>query len=144
MCFIENTVLSFHYLILYSIKFLICAIKIYIIINHLYSICLSLCLSSDPGVISNPDIIPYYNTIQLKWSEPKLPNGKILSYLIEWKKNQTDVLYNASTSNTEYQISNLEAYKGYEIIITAETSVGYGDKYTNITATQIGREFNNQ
>ena len=98
----------------------------------------------DPGVVSNVLISSSNETILLMWSQPQQPNGKILNYLVEWKdQNYIHSYGNDTTASLNYTITSLDPFTMYAVMITARTSVGYGEKLYSTIMTQVGSKLRN-
>ncbi|XP_078272795.1 phosphatidylinositol phosphatase PTPRQ [Rhinoraja longicauda] len=69
--------------------------------------------------------------IMLTWNVPSQPNGRILSYMVEYKevcpKQQADFIQVSTTADTtEFLLNNLQPGTTYKIRVAAENSAGIG------------------
>ncbi|KAK3880677.1 hypothetical protein Pcinc_014835 [Petrolisthes cinctipes] len=71
------------------------------------------------------------SSIKVSWEPPKIPNGIITEYLIEW--NLSDVTVSGTT--TEYNVTDLIECILYDFSVTASTKKGLGE--THGTASSI-------
>ncbi|KAK3880679.1 hypothetical protein Pcinc_014837 [Petrolisthes cinctipes] len=75
------------------------------------------------------------SSIKVSWEPPKIPNGIITEYLIEW--NLSDVTVSGTT--TEYNVTDLIECTLYDFSVTASTKKGLGETYgtaSSITETK--------
>ncbi|KAK4315471.1 hypothetical protein Pmani_013386 [Petrolisthes manimaculis] len=76
------------------------------------------------------------SSIKVSWEPPKIPNGIITEYLIEWNLdngNVSDVTVSGTT--TEYNVTDLIECTFYDFSVTASTKKGLGE--THGTASSI-------
>ncbi|GIZ00816.1 phosphatidylinositol phosphatase PTPRQ [Caerostris extrusa] len=65
-------------------------------------------------------------SLLVRWKSPRVPNGPILLYTVQWMKTFSETINENVTESLQHEIVDLDPYANYSIWISAKTSAGSG------------------
>ncbi|GIY08823.1 hypothetical protein CDAR_199232 [Caerostris darwini] len=78
-------------------------------------------------------------SLLVRWKSPRVPNGPISGYTVQWMKSFTENTNEIETESLQHEIVDLDPYANYSIWISAKTSAGSGPWTDALVAgTKIG------
>ena len=80
-------------------------------------------------------------SIFVDWVPPLFPNGVIRGYRVEWRNNTRNGVSWPSSDETQIILENLQPHTQYSVIITANTSAGWGHSVNSISTTMEDGEW---
>ncbi|KAI6201513.1 hypothetical protein M3Y96_00850200 [Aphelenchoides besseyi] len=98
--------------------------------------------STSPGAISELQIYPTADSVQLSWRPPQNPNGQITGYEVTYQlvsrgmcDNVPDAVQTVMSSGPGYTLSGLKPHSKYRIGVAAKTQIA-GERVTREVQTE--------
>ncbi|CAD5222389.1 unnamed protein product [Bursaphelenchus xylophilus] len=99
-------------------------------------------LTTSPGAVSDVQVYPSHDSIQLSWRPPQNPNGQIVGYEVTYQlvnkgmcENSAGTVQTVMSQGPTYRISGLQPHSKYRIGVAARTNIA-GERVTREVQTE--------